>query len=448
MLIVNGTLVTFDSMRPASEQVVPNGAIAIEGNRIVAVGPEDKVRAAYPSYDIVDARGGLVLPGFINLHTHLYSAFARGMALPGEAPRNFPEILERLWWKVDKALTLEDCRQSALCMMVEAVAAGSTTLFDHHASPGAVRGSLDAIADAAHQVGIRACLCYEVSDRDGPAVRDHGLEENADFIKACGEESRLVKALFGLHAAFTLEDGTLARAGEMAQALDVGGHIHVAEDPVDDRTCRQRFGAPLIERLIKHQILRSKTIAAHCIHLDDAAIRLLGESGAMVAHNPQSNANNAVGVAPLGKLRLAGCPIGLGTDGYTHNMVSAIVTMTQVHKLASGDPRKCGFAEAVYAPFETNAVFASQVFRAPLGRIAPGALGDLVVWDYVPYTPLTGDNVPGHLIFGFPQARACTAIIDGKVVMRDGEFPGLDRRAIAARGRDLAAKFWNRLGAL
>jgi len=145
---------------------------------------------------------------------------------------------------------------------------------------------------------------------------------------------------------------------------------------------------------------------------------------------------------------LAGCPIGLGTDGYTHNMVSAIVTMTQVHKLASGDPRKCGFAEAVYAPFETNAVFASQVFRAPLGRIAPGALGDLVVWDYVPYTPLTGDNVPGHLIFGFPQARACTAIIDGKVVMRDGEFPGLDRRAIAARGRDLAAKFWNRLGAL
>jgi len=187
MLIVNGTLVTFDSMRPASEQVVPNGAIAIEGNRIVAVGPEDKVRAAYPSYDIVDARGGLVLPGFINLHTHLYSAFARGMALPGEAPRNFPEILERLWWKVDKALTLEDCRQSALCMMVEAVAAGSTTLFDHHASPGAVRGSLDAIADAAHQVGIRACLCYEVSDRDGPAVRDQGVEENADFIRACGE---------------------------------------------------------------------------------------------------------------------------------------------------------------------------------------------------------------------------------------------------------------------
>jgi putative selenium metabolism protein SsnA len=447
MLIVNGTLVTFDSARPPSDQIIPNGAVAIEGNYILAVGQEDRVRAAYPGRDVVDARGGLVLPGFINLHTHLYSAFARGMALPGEAPRNFLEILERLWWKVDKALTLEDCRQSALCMMVEAVAAGSTTLFDHHASPGAVRGSLEAIAGAARHVGIRACLCYEVSDRDGPAVRDQGLEENVEFIKACGEGNALVKALFGLHAAFTLEDGTLSRAGEMAQALDVGCHIHVAEDPVDDRACRQRFGAPLIERLIKHQILRPKTIAAHCIHLDDAAIRLLGESGAMVAHNPQSNANNAVGVAPLSTLRLAGCPIGLGTDGYTHNMVSAIVTMTQVHKLASGDPRRGGFAEAAYAACETNAVFASQVFRAPLGRIAPGALADLVVWDYVPYTPLTSDNVPGHLIFGLPQARARTAIIDGKVVMRDGEFPGLDRQAIAARGRELAAKLWQRLGA-
>jgi putative selenium metabolism protein SsnA len=448
VLIVNGTVVTFDSMQPPSEQVIPTGAIAIEGSRIVAVGPEDGVRAAYPGHEVVDARGGVVLPGFINLHTHLYSAFARGMALPGEAPRNFPEILERLWWKLDKALTLEDCHQSALCMMVEAVAAGSTTLFDHHASPGAVRGSLDAIAGAARQVGIRACLCYEVSDRDGPAVRDQGLEENADFIKACGDGHALVKALLGLHAAFTLEDGTLARAGERAQALDVGCHIHVAEDPVDDRTCRQRFGSPLIERLVKHHILTPKTIVAHCIHLDGAAIRLLGDSGAMVAHNPQSNANNAVGVAPLATLRLAGCPIGLGTDGYTHNMLSALVTMTQVHKLATGDPRTCGFAEPVAAVFETNATFASQIFGAPLGRIAPGALADLVVWDYVPYTPLTAANVPGHLIFGFPQARARTVVVDGKVVMRDGEFPALDRHAIAARGRELAARLWQRLGAL
>lgn len=447
MLIVNGTLVTFDSLRPPSEQVIPTGAIAIEGNRIAAVGPEEKVRAAYPGHEVVDARGGVVLPGFINLHTHLYSAFARGMALPGEAPRNFTEILERLWWKVDKALTLEDCHQSALCMMVEAVAAGGTTLVDHHASPGAVRGSLDAIAQAARQVGIRACLCYEVSDRDGPAVRDQGLEENAAFIEACAKGDGLVKALFGLHAAFTLEDGTLARAGEQAQALDVGCHIHVAEDGVDDWTCRQRFGAPLIERLIRHQILKPKTIAAHCIHLDDAAIRLLGESGAMVAHNPQSNANNAVGVAPLGKLRLAGSPIGLGTDGYTHNMVSAMVTMTQVHKLASRDPRTCGFGEPVSAVFETNAIFASQVFRVPLGRIALGALADIVVWDYMPYTPLTAANVAGHLIFGFPQARARTAVIDGELIMRDGEFPGLDRQAIAARGRELATKLWQRLGA-
>lgn len=447
MLIVNGTVVTFDPALPVADRVIPNGAVVIDGPRIAAVGPADQVRARAPGHAVVDARGGAILPGFINLHTHLYSAFARGMALPGEAPRNFPEILERLWWRMDKALTLEDCHQSALCLMVEAVAAGCTTLFDHHASPGAVRGSLEAIARAAREVGIRACLCYEVSDRDGPAVRDQGLEENAAFITACGRGSALVAGLFGLHAAFTLEEGTLARAGEMARDLNVGCHLHVAEDPVDDRRCRERFGAPLMERLIRHHILTPKTVAAHCIHLDDAAIGLLGESGAVVAHNPQSNANNAVGVAPLAKLRRAGTPIGLGTDGYTHNMVSALVSMTQVHRLASGDPRACGFDEPVSAIFGTNAHFAAQVFGAPLGRIAPGALADLVIWDYVPSTPMTAANVPGHLIFGFPQARARTAIIDGKVVMRDGDFPHLDRQAIAARARQLAKGLWWRLGA-
>jgi len=447
VLIVNGTIVTFDATRPAREGIIPKGAVAVEHDRIVAVGPEGPVRAAHPLSEIVDARGGLILPGFINLHTHLYSAFARGMALPGESPRNFPEILERLWWRLDKALTLEDCHQSALCLMLEAVAAGSTTLFDHHASPGAVRGSLDAIARAARAVGIRACLCYEVSDRDGPAVREQGLTENADFIKACGGHDGLVKGLVGLHAAFTLEDETLARAAALAQMLDVGCHIHVAEDGVDERTCRERFGAPLMDRLVEHRVLTARSLAAHCVHLDASALGKLGESGAVVAHNPQSNANNAVGVAPLERLRRAGVPVGLGTDGYTHDMVSAMVTMGEVHKLASGDPRACGVSEPVAAVFETNAAFASRVFGAPLGRIAVGALADLVIWDYVPFTPLTAANVPGHLIFGLPQARARTAIIDGKVVMRDGEFPGLDRHGIAARGAELASKLWMRLGA-
>ncbi|MEK9164947.1 MAG: amidohydrolase family protein, partial [Chloroflexota bacterium] len=179
MLITNATLITWGN----PNQILPDHALKIDGDRITEIGPSSELQKKHPKEEMLDARRQLVMPGNICAHTHFYGAFARGMAIPGDPPKDFPEILERLWWKLDKALTLDDARYSALVSLVDAVKHGTTTLIDHHASPNAIDGSLDVIAEAVNQAGLRACLCYEVTDRDGLGKAKAGIEENVRFIK-------------------------------------------------------------------------------------------------------------------------------------------------------------------------------------------------------------------------------------------------------------------------
>src|SRR6266478_8642190 len=178
ILIGNGTVVTLGSQKRLIEQ----GAVLVQGTRIAAIDTDTALRQQHPGVEYVDANGGLIMPGFLCTHTHFYGAFARGMTIPGEPPRNFPEILERLWWRLDKLLTLEDTRASAEMFLADAIRLGTTCVVDHHASPNAIEGSLDVIAAAVEQAGIRACLAYEVSDRDGLSVVADGIRENERFI--------------------------------------------------------------------------------------------------------------------------------------------------------------------------------------------------------------------------------------------------------------------------
>src|SRR5262245_8994961 len=219
MLITDATLITWESPK----RILENNALSIEGDRILDLGQSIDLRTKYPQAEVIDARGQYVMPGNICAHTHFYGAFARGMAIPGEAPKDFPEILERLWWRLDKALTLEDVRYSALVCLVDAVKHGTTTLFDHHASPNTITGSLDVIAEAVEEAGLRACLCYEVSDRDGVEKTRAGIEENQRFLKSqFSNLNSQVAATFGLHASFTLSDATL----EACRSVHAGGfHI-------------------------------------------------------------------------------------------------------------------------------------------------------------------------------------------------------------------------------
>ncbi|MGE5264297.1 MAG: amidohydrolase family protein, partial [Acidobacteriota bacterium] len=318
MLITNGTVITLG----AENRVLANGAVYIDRDRIAEVGTSAALEKKYPDAERLDAHGELVMPGAICAHTHFYGAFARGMSLPpGPPPKNFPEILRDLWWKIDRALTLEDCEHSALVCLVDAIRSGTTTLVDHHASPRAIDGSLDVIAGAVDRAGLRANLCYEVTDRNGAAGARAGIRENVRFIKkmrgraARRETGDRVRAAFGVHASFTVSDKTLDQCRDAMDGLGTGYHIHVAEDLSDQDDALYRYNRRVAERLEEYGVLGAKTISAHCVHVDAGEIELLRRTKTNVAHNPRSNMNNAVGVADVPGMLRRGVNVGLGNDG-------------------------------------------------------------------------------------------------------------------------------------
>jgi len=441
LLIGNGTVLTLGE----KNQVLEDGAVVIEGNLIRAVGKRAELQAAFQPEDYLDARGGLILPGMTNTHMHLYSTFARGMALKDPPPQTFRQILERLWWRLDKALTLEDVYYSALVPLIDCVKNGTTAILDHHASPHAVSGSLAAIAQAVQEVGVRGALCYEVSDRDGPAIARAGIQENVSFLERVQKDDggELLAASFGLHAAFTLSDATLKEAVEAARPFGTGFHIHVAEGPEDQEESRQRYGQRVVERLAKLGVLGPKTLAVHCVHVDDAEMEILKETGSLVIHNPESNMGNAVGYAPVLKMLQRGILVGMGTDGYTTDMFEGLKVANVLHKHASGDPG-AAWVEVPQMMFSNNRTIMGRFFRRPVGVLEPGAYADVIVVDYHPPTPLTAENFYGHLLFGVSGGMVRHTVINGRVLMKDRELLTVDEEKVTRRARELAAKLWER----
>ncbi len=433
-LLVTGRIVTRDE----AGRVLAPGGVAIDKGRIVAVGSAAEITARYRGKHL-DAGGNVVMPGMIDAHMHLYSAFARGMSIPGPPPTHFLEILDRLWWRLDRALTLEDLRYSALVGALQAIRCGTTLLFDHHASPNVVDGSLDVIAEALREVGLRGVLCYEVSDRDGPQIARAGIAENLRFIRKA-QNDPLLRGVFGLHASFTLSEETLTACEEGKSA---GFHIHVAEDAADQALAWHVSRKRVVERLHELGILGPRTIAAHGVHLHPCELALLAETGTFVVHNPESNMNNAVGAARIDHFIARGIPVGIGTDGMSANVFPASMTALLLARHTRRDPQ-AGWGE-VETLLATNARLAGTFFDAPAGQITPGHLADLIVVDYDPPTPLTGENFVGHLLFGVLHARVTHTIVQGRVVLEDGRAVHVDEAEIHAKAREAAAALWKRL---
>jgi putative selenium metabolism protein SsnA len=445
MLITNGRIVTFG----AANEIIQDGAVRVEGDRIIDVGDAAKLRAAYPEHEVVDARGQLVMPGNLCGHTHFYGAFSRGMAIAGTAPRDFPEILEKLWWRLDKALSLEDVKYSALVCLVDAIKHGTTTLIDHHASPNAIEGSLNTIADAVQQAGLRASLCYEVTDRDGPKRARAGIEENVRFAQSLRDRPRpQLGASLGLHASLTLSDETLADCVAAAGNVGLGFHIHAAEGVSDQEDSLRKSGKRVVERLHDAGILGPKSILVHCVHVDAWEMELLRDTGTWVTHQPRSNMNNAVGVAPVETMLRGGIPVAMGNDGFSNNMWAEWKAAYLVHKLWHGDPRRMGGYDVMQMAVANNAALA-RVFwpAAPVGEISPGAYADLILVDYHPFTELTAGNLPWHILFGFEADAVTATMCGGKWLMRDRQILMLDEAEIAARARELSAQTWQRYNA-
>jgi putative selenium metabolism protein SsnA len=352
-------------------QIMDNGALLLRDGRIAAIGDSAKLRAKHPTAKEIDARGQLVMPGNICAHTHFYGAFARGMAIPGPPMKDFPDILERLWWRLDRALLDIDVEYSALVCLVDAIKHGTTTLIDHHASPMAINSSLDQIADAVEMAGVRAALCYEVTDRNGPVGAQEGIDENVRYLYSLQERSSdLLAGSFGLHASLSLSDETLADCVAAAEELDTGFHIHVAEHEVDEYDSLYKYNKRVVDRLAQAGILGPQSIVAHCIHIDPVEKDLLRETGTWVTHQPRSNMNNAVGAADIEGMMRLGIPVCLGNDGFSNNMWAEWKTAYLMHKAAHRDPRRANGMDIAQMAIYNNAALA-EIFwpNLPLGKL-------------------------------------------------------------------------------
>lgn len=442
MLISNATIVTWGE----TNQILEDHAALLQDGKIADLGPSVELEKRYPEAEQLNAGGQYLMPGNICAHTHFYGAFARGMAIPGKAPEDFPAILRRLWWPLDKSLTEEDVRYSALVSLVNAVKHGTTTLIDHHASPSVIDGSLDILSEAIGQSGLRAVLCYEVTDRDGIEKADAGIAENARFIERSRKgkiANGRVAAAFGLHASLTLSDHTLGNARQASG--DAPFHIHVAEHEADEYDSLSKSGLRVVDRLEQHGILDTPAIVAHGVHIDAAEMNILARRNTWLSHQPRSNMNNGVGVAQIESMLRAGINVCLGNDGFSNTMWAEWKTAYLLHKVWHRDPRRMGGDTIIEVAVKNNAKLAEQFFpEAPLGEIAEGAYADLILVDYHATTPLTAGNLPWHILFGFHESMVTTTIVGGQLLMKNRKLLTLDEEKIATRSRELAAEVWKR----
>ena len=436
LLITNGILVTLDE----ANRFIHNGSVYIENNQIVEVGESSSIdRNADRS---IDARGSIVMPGLINTHHHLYSTFARGFTPPGPPPSNFEETLSSLWWKLDSALDSEDVYYSSLLAVMDAARAGCTTIIDHHASPSCVDGSLDHVERAFRDVGLSGCLCYEVSDRNREG---EGIGENERWIRKCRDaEDGQMSAMFGMHALMTLGTRTLERCAEIGHGLDTGFHVHAAEDMADVQVTKDRYGKGIMERFQDFDIPGKKTIFAHGSHLTPDEMELLGSTGSMLVNNPESNMNNGLKVSPILEFLDHGVLVGVGTDGMSPDLVAQARAMYLHQRTRQRNPQ-IAFAEACRILLENNRSITNRLFKEPRGVLAPGQLADIIIPEYVPFTPLNAETFYGHLLFGLNFAPVRTTIARGRVIMDDGCLPHLDEPAIRARCSERAQRIWSRI---
>jgi len=395
--------------------------------------------------EIIDAKGMVVMPGMINAHMHFYSTLIRGFGKL-KPSGNFLEVLENVWWKLDKNLTLEDDYYSTITMLLTAIRKGTTTIIDHHASPGYVPGSLFRVADAVKQSGLRASLCYEISDRDGATIAEEGIAENAAWMEYCQKNANpYLRGLMGLHASFTISDTTMIKAVETAKKYNGGCHIHTAEDSSDQVDSLAKYNKRVVERLYDLGVLGPQTITAHCVHADEKELDLLKRTDSMLVHNPQSNMNNAVGIADLKAWGEHELLFGLGSDAMTVNMFEELRVALWAQHIKQRNPNAC-FMEVVQSLFINNAKIANRYWDNKLGELAVGKAADIILLPYVAPTPLNDETMWGHLLFGISQSVVDTTIVNGRTLMhRQRILLDLNEQEINSKATECAERIWKKL---
>jgi putative selenium metabolism protein SsnA len=439
ILLKNATVV---HLHPG--EVMPGTDIVIDGTEIQSVG-RAAGEALKPSRSI-DLAGRVVMPGLVCGHDHFYSGLSRGI-LANIAPcPDFVSTLQNLWWRLDRAIDADILRLSGLVCALEAVKAGCTAVIDHHASPSFIDGSLSVLKDGFEKVGLRGILCYETTDRNGREGARQGVEENRRFARLIEEEKkgrgkqRLVEAMVGGHAPFTLSDEDLTALADVVSGTARGFHVHVSEDAFDNSHSHRAYGTDALKRLDDFGLLSESSLIAHGLYLTQEDRTILNARGATLAHNSRSNMNNGVGYnAALPQVK----NVVLGTDGIGSDMLLEAKFAYFRHRDAGGPLGPGAFMRFLQAGND----ILRRSFGESFGRIEKGYKADLVVLDYDSPTPLTRENVAGHALFGMGSRDVNTVMVNGKIVMENRTFPW-DVAPVYAEAQAAARSLWKKMDAL
>ncbi len=436
VLIKGGLVVTCDE----KGTIIPNGFVRFEGEKIVEVGSG---RPADSSERTIDASNCVVIPGLVTAHTHLYGILLRGANLSIEPPIDFAQILQRVWWPVDAALTLKDANASALSASADMLRNGSTFFADTYSGPNSIEGSLDTIAEATRKVGIRAMLAFELTERNEAGEANRGLKENIRFANKCKKDP-LTSAMMSVHASFTVGDEIVIKAVATAKGLNMPITVHTSEGLVDLYHNLEKYGERTVERLDRVGLLGPRTVLAHCVHVDEHELDLIAASGSSVAHNPMSNMLNGVGTAPVPKMLERGIPVGLGNDGWIYDPFENMRCALTVHRLATGNPSIIGAEEILrMATLEGATCYGLE---HEIGSIESDKLADIVLLDTtrVP-TPLTSDSVVGHLVNTFSGRDVKSVFVHGEKVVDDGRLVKISDEEVSKKSSESAKRLWSKL---
>ncbi len=436
LLIKNGLIVTGDKRG----KIIPNGFIRINDGKIAEI---NEGEPSFTSENVIDASGGVIIPGFITAHTHLYGILLRGASLNIKPPTDFAQVLQRVWWPVDEALTIEDAYASALSAGADMLRNGSTLFADTYSGPNSIEGSLNAIAKATKELGIRGIIAFEMTERNNPDEASRGFKEGVDFINSCGEGD-LVSGMVSIHASFTVGDEIITRAAEQAKEMKVPITIHTSEGLVDLYHNLETSGERTVERLDRLGLLGSNTVLAHCVHVDLNEIELIAKRRSSVAHNPMSNMLNAVGVAPVPAMLERKITVCLGNDGWIFDPFENMRCALTVHRLASGNPSAIGPDEI----FKMATIEGARAYNLEkdLGSLEKRKQADVVILDSstVP-TPLTPDSVVGHLVNTFSGRDVRDVVVGGQVVVKDRILTKTSDARVAEVSKKSAEGLWSRL---
>ncbi|MGY5878665.1 MAG: amidohydrolase family protein [Candidatus Thorarchaeota archaeon] len=436
IVIKNGLVVTADKRGTIFE----NGYVRISNGKIVEIGSGESRGSADTT---IDASGCVVIPGLITAHTHLYGILLRGASLNIEPPTDFTQVLQRVWWPVDEALTVEDAYASALSASADMLRNGSTLYADTYSGPNSIEGSLDAIAKGTREVGMRGIVAFEMTERNNPEEAQRGLKEGITFVNSLQDDD-LISGMMSLHASFTVGDEIVTKAVEEAKNANMPITVHTSEGLVDLYHNLEHSGERTVERLNRLGVLGKKTVLAHCVHVNGHEMDLIAKSGSSVAHNPMSNMLNAVGVSPVPSMLERKITVGLGNDGWIFDPFENMRCALTIHKLASGNPSAIGPNEI----FRMATLDGARCYglEKKVGSLEKNKLADIVILDgsNVP-TPLTKDSAVGHLLNTFSGGDVRDVFVGGNQVVKDGKLTQTTDERVAKISRISATGLWERL---